>query len=272
MKVNKKDNNTILHEAIELSKVEKVTDVNFDGIDNIKSPYLYNINKWGEFYKYIHQCLGEGIAIYNARIFRECISETFHLRIVLDNHNIDIDLYDYFTICKGKDYYGFLKLYIDYIKIIEANHVLKSDNKKVSDNKKIADNYSIEKFWKDFDEANSSNASNISNTSNSFYDSIDPATKAMLDKVCNTTFNNINEVFNYFQFMYAIKVDKSFSRAERTFRVEIYVDTENPVIILDKTFHNMDDSLEYLNNFDTNVVNDVIIWNVCTYILTNSIA
>lgn len=93
----------------------------------------------------------------------------------------------------------------------------------------------------------------------------------MLDKVCNTTFNNINEVFNYFQFMYAIKVDKSFIRAERTFRVEIYVNTENPVIILDKTFHNMDDSLEYLNNFDANVVNDVIIWNVCTYLLTNSI-
>lgn len=43
MKVNKKDNNTILHEAIELSKVEKVTDANFD-IDNIKSPYLYIIN------------------------------------------------------------------------------------------------------------------------------------------------------------------------------------------------------------------------------------
>lgn len=47
MKVNKKDNNTILHEAIELSKVEKVTDANFD-IDNIKSPYLYIINIYGE--------------------------------------------------------------------------------------------------------------------------------------------------------------------------------------------------------------------------------
>lgn len=262
MKANKKDNNTILHEAIELSKVEKVTDVNFDDIDNIKVPYLYIINKWGEFYKYIHQCLGEGITIYNARIFRDCISETIHLRIVLDNHNIDIDLYDYFTICKGKDYYGFLKLYIDYIKIIEANHVSKANNK-------IVDNFSIEKFWKNIDK---DNASNNSNTSNSFYDSIDPATKAMLDKVCNTTFNNINEVFNYFQFIHTIKVDKSFSRAERTFRVEIYSEIENPVIILGKTFHNIEDSLEYLNNFDANVVNDIIIWNVCTYILTNSIS
>lgn len=256
----KKDSITLLHEAVELSKVEKVTDANFDGIDNIKSPYLYIINKWGGFYRYINQCFREGIAIYSARIFKECLSGAFYLRIVLGSHNIDIDLYDYFTICKKKDDYGFLGLYIDYIKNIEISYVSKSDNKE------IADNYSLEKFWKNVDEDNNSN------TSNSFYDSIDPATKAMLDKVCKATFNNINEVFNYFQFMYAIKVDKSFIRAERTFRVEIYVNTENPVIILDKTFHNMDDSLEYLNNFDANVVNDVIIWNVCTYILTNSIA
>lgn len=129
MKANKKDSITLLHEAVELSKVEKVTDDNFD-IDNIKSPYLYIINIWGEFYRYIHNSFREGIAIYSARIFKECISEAFYLRIVLGSHNIDIDLYDYFTICKKKDDYGFLKLYINYIKNIEANHVLKSDNKK----------------------------------------------------------------------------------------------------------------------------------------------
>lgn len=257
MEANKKDNYTILHEAIELSKVKKVTDVNFDGILNLKDSYLCNINIWGEFYRYIHQCFGEGIAIYNARIFRECISKTIHLRIVLDNHNIDIDLYDYFTTCKGKDSYGFLKLYIDYIKNASSFYTFEHCDEPDNHKKKVIN----------VDAENSSK----NNASNSFYDSIDPATKAMLDKVCRATFNNINEVFNYFQFIHAIKVDKSFSRAERTFRVEIYTETENPVIILDKIFHNIEDNLEYINNFDANVVNDIIIWNVCTYILTNSI-
>lgn len=258
MKANKKDNGTLLQEAIELSKIEKVTDINFDGIDNIKSSYLYVINIWGEFYRYIHNSFREGIAIYNARIFRECISETIHLRIVLNNHNIDIDLYDYFTICKGKDYYGFLKLYIDYIKNNMKSCTSESCDKPDNHKKEVI-NVDTENSSKD-------------NTSNSFYDSIDPATKAMLDKVCNTTFNNINEVFNYFQFMYNIKVNKSFSKADKTFHIEIWLKLKLSVVILDKKFPIAENTLEYINNFDVNIANDIIIWNVCTYILTNSIA
>lgn len=258
MKANKKDNDTLLHEAIELSKVEKVTDANFDDIDNIKVPYLYIINKWGEFYRYINRYFNKGDKIVNTFIFQYKSDNRFYIRLLLSNNMFDIDLYDYFLICKNKDNYGFLELYIDYIK-----NNMKSCTSEPCDK---PDNHKKEVVKVDTEN------SSKDNTSNAFYDSIDPATKAMLDKVCNTTFNNINEVFNYFQFMYAIKVDKSFSRAERTFRIEIYTETENPVIILDKIFHNMEDSLEYLNNFDANVVNDIIIWNVCTYILTNSIS